>query len=99
MPRASVGSDGTLMHFNAIRLRVNGSGNLKATFYSLDDVRSYPLVDIAMASAPGRLKDRICNVPYESRAFLELKTTEIDEVFKINTITIFTKPLATQIPG
>jgi hypothetical protein len=96
---ASHGSGGDyIQHFAAIRVRVTGTGNLKPTLFSLDDVRSYDLVDIAMSSTPGRFMDRLSNV-VEQRAYLRLRTTEISEYFRINRITIFTKTVATQYPA
>lgn len=87
------------LHITGIRLRITGNGNLKATFFSLDDTRSYPLVDLIMASAPGRNLDRLANVPQEQRVYLELKTTEIDETFRLNRIIIWAKQVSVELPG
>lgn len=87
------------LHITGIRLRVTGSGNLKSTFFSLDDVRSYSLVDLSLSSAPGRNLDRLANVPQEQRVYLELKTTEINETFRLNRIIIWAKQVSVELPG
>lgn len=96
---ASEGSGGeAIHHITGIRLRVTGSGSLQPKFYSLDDLRSYTLVPMNMSSTPGRTLDRLANVT-EQRAFLELKTTEINEIMRINRIIVWLKPVAAEFPG
>jgi len=102
MPRGSalseLSSGESISHFAAIRIRVNGIGDLKMTTYSLDDIRSKTLVPFTMATKTRIIPTRIVNF-MEQRAAFELKTTEIDEVFRINRIVIFTKEVFTSYPG
>lgn len=84
-------------HYHSVQLRVTGNGNLRGTFYSLDDVNSQVLTPLAMSSTTNKLPVILLNFK-EQRAALEFKTTEIDETFKISKITIYVKPLWTSYP-
>src|SRR5262245_8045435 len=95
---SEVSSGENISHFASIRVRVNGSGNLKMKVYSLDDVRSKVLVPFTMQTANRIIPTRIVNF-MEQRAAFELKTTEIDEKFRINRIVIFMKEVFTSYPG
>lgn len=96
---ASEGSSGeSISHFTAVRLRVTGSGNLKMRLLSLDEVRTSTLVPLALVNATNRQPTRNCNF-VEQRAQLEIKTTEINEIFRINRIILFVKELYTDYPG
>lgn len=102
MPKGAALSEGSsgeqISHYAAIRIRVNGIGNLKMKVLSLDDVRSKTLVPLTMSPAARIIPTRLVNFT-EQRASFELKTTEIDEKFRINRIVIFTKEVATSYPG
>jgi hypothetical protein len=102
MPKGAALSEGSsgenISHFAAIRIRSNGVGNLKLAVYSLDDVRSKTLVALPMAAASRIIPTRLVNF-MEQRASFEIKTTEIDEFFRINRIVIFTKEVFTSYPG
>lgn len=87
-----------ISHFAAIRIRVNGAGDLQMTAYSLDDIRSKVLVPLTMSGTTRIIPTRLVNF-MEQRACFELKTTEIDESFKINRIVIFQKEVFTSYPG
>ena len=95
---SELSSGESISHFAAIRIRVNGVGSLKMAVYSLDNVRSKTLVPLAMQSLNRIVPTRIVNF-MEQRASFELKTTEIDETFRINRIVLFTKPVFTSYPG
>jgi len=86
-----------ITHFGGIRLRVTGRGNLKATFYSLDNVDSQALAVIPMSLATAIEPFRLANF-ITQRAFLRLETTELDETFKFNRIIVYAKPLYTSHP-
>ncbi len=88
---------GDLLHFNAARLRVNGNGALQQKLYSLDDVNNTSLPDIAMATLTNREPTVLTNFT-EQRAYLDLRTTEINEWFVISKIIIFIKPVSTGYP-
>lgn len=87
-----------IQHFGAIRLRVNGTGNLKPKFLSLDDVRTLDLVPIIMATLTDREPTRLANF-MSQRARLRLGTTEKDEIFKINRVIIFVKETYSEYAG
>lgn len=84
-------------HFGLIRLRLNGSGNLRMRLWSLDQVKNTILVPIAMQTVTNVEPTKLCNFT-QQRAQLEVRTTAIDETFKISKIVIFTKPVATSYP-
>ena len=102
MPKGAVLSESSsgegISHFGAIRIRLNGNGNLKMQVFSLDDVRSKTLVPLAMADKTRIIPTRLVNF-MEQRATFELKTTEIDEEFRIHRIIIFMKEVFTSYPG
>jgi len=87
-----------ISHFAAIRIRLNGTGSLKMSISSLDDVRTKTLVPFQMAAKARIIPTRIVNF-MEQRASFTLTTTEIDEKFRINRIVIFTKEVYTSYPG
>jgi hypothetical protein len=102
MPKGAALSEGStgenIQHFSGIRVRVTGTGSLKMTVYSLDDIKSKTLVPLTMATTSRIIPHRIVNF-MEQRASFELKTTEINESFRINRIVIFVKEVFTSYPG
>jgi hypothetical protein len=84
-----------ILHFGAVKIRVNGSGNLQLRFLSLDSVDTQTLVPLAMATSPGRQPTRLANF-ISQRGMLEIKTTVINETFRINKIILFSKPIWTE---
>lgn len=102
MPSGAAISEGSsgenISHFAAIRIRMTGSGSLRMAAYSLDDVKSKTLVPFTMAATARIIPTRIVNF-MEQRAAFEIKTTAIDEHFRINRIIIFTKEVFTSYPG
>jgi len=84
-------------HFGLVRLRVTGNGDLKMTLYSLDDVNSEELIDLTMSASTNLIPSRLANF-VDQRAYLEIKTEFMDEVFTISKIAIFVKPKATSYP-
>ena len=95
---SELSSGESISHFAAIRVRVNGTGDLKMEVFSLDDVRSKVLVPFTMQEATRIIPTRLVNF-MEQRACFELKTTEMDEYFKINRIIVFTKETFSSYPG
>jgi len=87
-----------ILHFDVIRLRITGSGNFKMTLLSLDSVKSQNLANLVLSSTNSIEPHKLCNFT-QQRAFLQGKTTEIDETFKISKIIIFARPVATMYPG
>ena len=101
-PRGAALSEGSsgenISHFAAIRIRVTGTGFLRMRVLSLDDVKTKTLVPFTLATTSRIIPTRLVNF-MEQRASFELKTTEIDERFRINRIIIFTKEVFTSYPG
>lgn len=95
---SEMSSGENISHFAAIRIRYNGVGSLLMKVSSLDDVRSKTLVPFTMTPTNRIIPTRLVNF-MEQRASFELKTTEIDEKFRINRIVIFMKEVFTSYPG
>lgn len=96
--RPSGSSGEGISHFNAVRMRIVGTGDLKMTMYSLDDVNSKILVPYTLTATTNREPTRLTNF-IEQRASLKGYTTELGEYFKINRIIIFSKELWSSYPG
>lgn len=86
-----------IIHVNPIRLFVKGKGNLQLTLFSLDDVSSESLRNVAMVTATDKAVDVLSNFKNQYAA-IEGKITEFDEYFIIRTIIAFTKPSAASYP-
>src|SRR5258708_13260951 len=91
------GGDAGINHFGAIRIRVNGAGNLVPTFLSLDYVRSQELVPLIMAATTEFEPVRLANFKSQ-RAFLKFETRNLDDVFRVNRVIVYAKPLWSQMP-
>jgi hypothetical protein len=87
-----------ILHWGGVRIRVNGSGSLNLRFIGLDNTYENVMTPLTMAASPGRQMDRLGNFVAQ-RARLEVKTTAINETFKINRIILFVKQMYTQYPG
>lgn len=101
MPGAALSEGSTgenIQHFAAIRIRVNGNGNLLIKANSLDLVRSKTLVPMVMTQSARIIPTRIVNF-VEQRASFELKTTGVGDYVRINRIIIYTKEIFTSYPG
>jgi hypothetical protein len=102
MPKGAAVTEGSsgesISHFAAVRVRVTGVGNLRMRIYSLDDVKSKIMVPFVMNTVNRIIPTRIINF-MEQRASIELKTTEMDERFRINRIIVFTKEIYSSYPG
>jgi hypothetical protein len=90
-------SEEVINHYGAIRMHVNGSGNIRPTLYSLGLVKSYTLSPLTMQSPASIEQNRLSNFT-QQKAALELRTTEINETFNINKIIVFVKPIAKSYP-
>ena len=84
-------------HYTAIRLRVKGTGNLKLTLYSYDEEFSDPLADAVMAANTSIPSTALANFT-QMMAKIDLRTTEIDEVFNVSQIIVFARPVGTSFP-
>jgi hypothetical protein len=84
-------------HYGAIRLRVNGSGNLQMSLFSFDEVQSVVLVPIPLNSTTAVEPNRLSNFT-QQRAKLMIRTFNLGETFQISKIIVFTKPVAQSFP-
>lgn len=84
-------------HYNAVRMSLRGEGLLLMTAFGLDDVTSFELMPFTMQTSTNIEPTRNMNF-VEQRMALEIKTTEINEYFKINRIIIFSRELYTSYP-
>lgn len=88
---------GELLHFGAVRMRINGSGTLRSTLYSLDDLVSSSLSNITMAVTTSQEPTILANF-IQQRAHLRVQTTAIDEYFVISKMIVYVTPVATSLP-
>jgi hypothetical protein len=89
---------GELVHFGVTRMRVTGAGNLQLFLHSLDDtLNSNTLPIIPLQATTNREPTVLANF-IDQYGQLEVKTTEIDEVFEISKIVIFVKPISSGYP-
>jgi hypothetical protein len=96
MPRSS--DEMLVNHFGFTRIRLTGSGLLHQRLQSLGEVREFVMVPLVMASPTDIEPTRLANFT-QQRASLEGKTTQINEVFEISKIVVFSKQVATSYPG
>lgn len=94
--RSSAALD-TINHYNAVRLRVTGSGNLLMTLYGPEEIKSEELVAIEMSPTEDKTRTKLANFKHE-RAQLEIQTDGLDEYFEIGYIIVFVKPIASGYP-
>jgi hypothetical protein len=95
----SQGSSGeNICHFNGIRLRVVGSGGLRMSLWSLDQINNADFPVITMAATTNIQPFKMINF-MEQRAQLKIETVEIDEWFKINRLIFFVKPTFVEYPS
>lgn len=93
----------SINHFNAVRMRLKGIGNLKLTLESLGDEEGNPLeiqelIDIPMVPATNIQPTRLANFK-QMRARLRFETTEFGEFLNLTRLVIFSKRVATGYPG
>lgn len=79
-------------------MRVIGDGELQMKLISLDAIEEQELVPFTLVAATNREPFRLANFN-QQRALLELKTTEINDYFRINRIIIYAKELWTEYPS
>lgn len=88
---------GEILHFGSIRYRVTGSGNLRTTLLSLDDVNQQSLPVYAMVSSTAKELSILANFRSQ-RSKIRIETTAINETFNISKIVVFIKPTAAGFP-
>lgn len=84
-------------HFGGVRIRVTGSGNLIPTLISLDTTTELELSPVAMQATTARYANQLSNF-VQQKAQLELKTTQINEIFNLQQILIYIRPMFTSFP-
>lgn len=84
-------------HYNAVRLRVKGNGDLKLTLLSPDEIYSQELVPVSMVLTTARNPTQLANFK-QLRAKLRIETTEMNETFQISHILVFSKPVEGSFP-
>lgn len=86
-----------VLHFGAVRLRVNGATNLQMQLLSLDDARFIDLKELPISPRPGIEPTRRVNFKSQ-RTRLKVYTSKINEYMKINRIIIYAKTVSTGYP-
>ena len=95
----SQGSSGEdIVHITGIRFRVVGSGSLRLRLLSQDEIETQTLTALTLSATTNIQPLRLANF-MQQRAQLEIKTTTINETFRINRIIVFAKPIFTMHPG
>ena len=89
--------DENVIHTHSYRIRIVGLGNLHATLYTLNSVRSQTLADIVLTPTSSREQTILSNFSSQ-RIMLRLYTDVIDHTFDITRIIMFLKSLWTQKP-
>lgn len=79
-------------------MRVKGQGNLQLTLQSYDEIYENELSPISMESITNKTPTKLSNFTQQG-AKLRVETTEIDEIFTINQIIIYVKPVGSSFPG
>lgn len=98
MAKSSIRSVGdNIIHVVASRVRVRGTGYLRLSLHSLDDINTSTLHPIEMSSSTNKPATKLANFR-DSRVQLKIITNDIDEVFNIGTFYMFTKPVAESYP-
>lgn len=94
---ASSVNEEVINHYGAVRLRVTGSASLLLKLFSSDEVKQKTLLPLTIVSKTNIEPNRLANFT-QQKAKLEIRTTEIDETFKISKIIVFVKPVAKSYP-
>lgn len=89
--------DENIIHIGALRVRVNGTGVLRTTLYSLDGIESQSLANITMASTSSIEPTILANFNSQ-RIMVKLYTDNISEIIDINRIIVYIKPLWSEFP-
>lgn len=86
-----------IRHFNAIKIRVVGEGNLKLKLWSLDNARFFQCKSLSMSRDSGFQPTILANF-IEQRTAIEGRTETINEYFRINRIILHSKFFASERP-
>lgn len=97
MPKTSSDEE-VINHYGSVRLRVYGSGNLMLFLRSFSNTKTSTLLPLIMRTRTNIEPTRLANFT-QQKASLEIRTTEINEIFNINKIVVFVRPVAKSYPG
>lgn len=95
---AKTNAAGAINHLGLVKLRVQGEGNLVTRALTLSNVRSSALPNLALVENNEIAPTILANFKSQYMQ-LDVRTTEIDEWFRVKTVTPFLKPVATSLPG
>jgi hypothetical protein len=87
-----------IAHVTGVRMRLNGTGELKMSLHNLDDTRTFTMLPLQMQTSPGLEPTRIANFRSQRTKF-RILTTELNEYFLIQRVIVFIKPSASSYPG
>jgi hypothetical protein len=88
----------SVLHFGAVKLRVEGSGKLTATIFNMDKSQSFTPNDFDLDVIDGTEPLVLTNLNTQ-RAILRLETNTKDAVFTISRIVLYQKPIWASLPG
>lgn len=92
------GTAENITHFAAVRMRLQGTGKLKMSFISQDDVFTQNLMPIVMQELNNIQPTRLGNF-MQQRAIVELHTDDRLDFFRVNRIIVFIKETYSSYPG
>ncbi len=103
MPAGMQSKGENINHFNGVRFRILGSGNVLIKFESLPDnndvVITRNLVPLDLDTL-NQNREPLKKVNFmQQRSRVVLKTMRINEVMKINRLIVFVRPVFTNYPG
>jgi len=103
MPAGMQSKGENINHCNGVRIRILGSGNVKLKLLGLPNDNNvqveYDLPDLNLNTL-NQNREPLKKANFKSqRMQLEIKTTEINEFWKINRLIIFAKPIYVNFPG
>jgi hypothetical protein len=90
--------DGNILHAGALRIRVTGEGSLQLALLGYDDIRTFDAVPLVMKTANAYEMTRLVNFispEIRVKGFTSVK----GERFRINRITVFVKPIYSELPA
>jgi hypothetical protein len=102
MPKGAVLSEGSsgesISHFAALRVRAYGDCTLHMYIFTFDDIKWKTMVPFVLQRENRITPTRIVNFKSQ-RAGIELKTSGINEFFRVHRIIVFSKVTDTSYPG
>lgn len=91
-------NDDVFNHYCGARLRISGTGVLRCKLYGLDNTQTNNLPIQTLSTTPGK-EYFLLGTLVSQKSRLEMKTTTIDETFKLQRYTVFAKPIYASYPS